>query len=151
MDIFELLRDENRAMLDEIRRLVIDYKTINNAEDIERSRHIFEILNEYIVIQNKMLYPKLPRQGEEDESIRTSKALLDEMDNIFEKSVMMHVDEPNLQYVQNLERLYNVLEAHFANLEERVYPLLRDRLDSRDIEQLNHFMNRKKLMAEMIL
>jgi hypothetical protein len=88
MDIFELLRDENRAMLDEIRRLVIDYKTINNAEDIERSRHIFEILNEYIVIQNKMLYPKLPRQGEEDESIRTSKALLDEMDNIFEKSVM---------------------------------------------------------------
>lgn len=140
MDIFDYLNERRAHCIRILRRMVDHYDKMENVKHIDQSHHAFDELMTYLKVEENLLYPKIIAKPQLKEALTYTHNLHGEMENILEKSVMIHVDEPSYEYRNNMEQLLVLLEKEDRYDRAELYPKAREVLTEKDYEDIDEHL-----------
>lgn len=139
MDIFEFLDNRMRTATHHLEELLSSFDhmdTLDREEMIMRSGAIFDIIISTIKIEDNQLYPKLLAKGLLKQEYQEAKALQQEIEQIIEASVLIHVDEPSFEFRRNLRNMLQVVIKYRRLNDKSVYPVAKTALSHHEMQDL---------------
>jgi hypothetical protein len=89
----------------ELKSVIQLYDTMNDDVRMSNSKKIFYEILGYIQIQSVIIFPLMEKDTTTVESITRSKELHESIRDTIEKATMLHVDEPDHEYLNRLRAL----------------------------------------------
>lgn len=129
-----------------LKDLVDNFKKLEDAERLEKSNTILDEVNSYLQIEENLFIPFMRQKGNFDDLIERIQVVHEELDNLTEHAIMMHVDEPSGEYWKDMARLANVLDRADRMDQEVLFPWARVYLTEED--QYHIATNLKNQMVE---
>jgi hemerythrin-like domain-containing protein len=139
MDLFEYLQTRMGYVIQHLERLITsfdDMEHLDRDEMIQKGGAIFDIVVSTIQIEDNLLYPKLREKGLLLEEYGVIRELQQEVEDIIESSVMMHVDEPSFEFRDNLQALHRCLLKYRRFDEKVVFPVARTALGHHEMRDV---------------
>jgi hypothetical protein len=128
-DLVRYLNSKLNRALEALNQLITYYECEDNPDRnhiIQQSGAIFDLVISYMKIEDNQIYPRFRRDGNLDREYHESRNLQREIEAIMDSSVLMHVDEPSNDFLDNLYALRRVLE-HLRRLDQKlVFPQIQE-------------------------
>lgn len=125
MNVLEFMSEKGAHATRELQELVASYDLLENQTLIQKSSEAFDHLRSYLQIEENLVLPMLKNLTGLAYPLQYAKTVFDEMEYIMEHGIMMHVDEPSLEYKHHLVDLLELLKQYRGYEEQEVLPLAR--------------------------
>jgi hypothetical protein len=139
MEILEIISSKLETAQYFLDDLLKNYERLEDTPRIEKANIIFENITSYLQIEQNLLFPFIKASREHDDILDRAQAIHDRIDEEMEKTVMVHVDEPDHQFYHGLGALARLLDEAKRVDHEAIFPWSRVYLSETDhISLLNH-------------
>lgn len=132
MEILEVIRTKMDMAQHVLRDLIKTYPYIDDTARIEKANLAFDNVQSYLQIEQNLLFPYIRKTGEHDDILDRAQAIQDRIDELLEKAVMVHVDEPDNQFYYSLDALLGLMEQAERVDNEAIFPWARVYLTEAD-------------------
>ena len=112
--------------------LVNNFKSLEDAERLEKSNLILDEVNSYLQIKENLLFPFIERQNKYEDMIARICAVHSDIEALTEHAIMMHVDEPSGEYWKDMIKLGDLLDRAQKTDEELLFPWAKAHLSDED-------------------
>lgn len=139
MDLFEFLDHKLRIAVHNIEALLNHFdsqETIDREGLIQKGGAAFDLIISYIRIEDNLIFPALRKKGLLQQEIAAIKAIQQEIENIIESSVMMHVDEPSCEFRDNLKALLKQLIRYRNIDQQQIFPYAKNAFSTNEMRAL---------------
>src|SRR6478609_2794157 len=89
----------------ELKSVIELYDSLNDDIRMSNSKKIFYEILGYVQIQTVIIFPMMEKDSTNLESVQRSKELHQSIRDTIEKATMLHVDEPDHEYLNRLRAL----------------------------------------------
>jgi hypothetical protein len=131
-EIRDLLQRKLDIAREQLNGLIQEYMNLNDDARLEKTNFAFDQITSYIQIERNLLFPVIHKRERGNDLIDPSIAIHEDMNQIMERAVMLHVDEPDFTFYDNLTGLLALLNK-LADLDQQsVWPWLEKNLTEED-------------------
>ena|GEM_PF-2766460 len=95
----------------ELKSVIQVYDDINDDVRMSNSKRIFYEILSYIQIQNVIIFPLMGKDTRSAESIQRSQELHQSIRDCIDRATMLHVDEPDHEYLNRLRALELLVDS----------------------------------------
>jgi hypothetical protein len=139
MEIIEIISSKLETAQHFLDDLLKNYDRLEDTPRIEKANIIFENISSYLQIEQNLLFPFIKASKEHDDILARACVIQNRIDEELEKTVMVHVDEPDGQFYHGLQALSRLLDEAKRVDHEAIYPWSRVYLSETDhFSMLNH-------------
>jgi len=136
MEILEVIHGKLNLARRVLHELIDNYKHLEDTPRLEKTTTIMDAINSYLQLEENLIFPYIRKTGEHDDLIDRAKSVHEQIENIIEHTINIHVDEPSGEYYDNLVRLLTLLEQAAKVDEDAIIPWARVYLSSTDQEYI---------------
>jgi hypothetical protein len=112
--------------------LTANYRHLDDATRLEKANTILDEINSYLQIEENLLFPFMQRNGEYDDLLAKARAVHEQIEDLTEYAIMMHVDEPSGEFWKNMVKLKDLIVLARRADEEMIFPWAKVYLSERD-------------------
>jgi hypothetical protein len=142
MNVFEFLSLKMENIIINLEKELKAYQHEEHEATIQNTGAIFDSIRSYIQIQENLIFPQLSQQqnllGQKQ---AFSQSIHEELENIMDSSVLMHVDEPSCEFKQNLEALLGLLKKYQQFDEVSFFPQAKRHLSPEDLTEIHQHLD----------
>jgi len=120
----------------ELKSVIELYDGLNDDVRMSNSKKIFYEILGYIQIQSVIIFPLMEKDTTTVESITRSKELHQSIRDTIEKATMLHVDEPDHEYLNRLRALDLLVNSLVEHDNEMLLPWMDTHLTIEDVARL---------------
>ncbi|HEY9745246.1 MAG TPA: hypothetical protein V6C99_03400 [Oculatellaceae cyanobacterium] len=132
MEVLEIISSKMEMAQHFLDDLLSNYDRLDDTARIDRANVVFDNITSYLQIEQNLLFPYIRKTGEHDDILEQALAVHDRIDEEMEKSVMVHVDEPDHQFYHGLDTIRGLLERAKRIDQEMIFPWARVYLSEED-------------------
>lgn len=149
MQVLDVINSKMEIAQRFLRDLVVNYDQLDDTARIERANIGLGNVQSYLQIEQNLLFPLIERTGEDTDILARACRIQNQMDDVLERSVMVHVDEPDHEFYHGMERLLNLLEQAAEVDREFIFPWAKEHLTEE--EQFSMLTNLQEQTAQETL
>jgi phenylalanine-4-hydroxylase len=132
----DYLRSRLNLAHKELKSLIQLYSGLNDDVRMSHSKSVFYEILSYIQIQSVVIFPLMEKQEQGQETIKRSKELHSSLKEVIDRSTMIHVDEPDNEYLHQLKSIDLLLESLSQHDERTVLVWMETNLSVDDVARL---------------
>jgi hypothetical protein len=132
MEVLDIISSKLDVAQRVLRDLVSNYYSMDDTARIERANIVLDNVNSYLQIEQNILLPYIEGSEEHVDIFARVCEVQNKIDNLLEKAVMVHVDEPDHQFYYSMEALQKLLSQAEQADREALFPWVRTYLTDAD-------------------
>lgn len=130
MEVLELLHAKLGIARRILRELVANYDNLSDNARQSASIEVLDDVNSYLQVKENLIFPYMAKNGEATDLMARSRAVDEQLEDITEHAIHMHVDETD--YYERLVTLLDLMDLAERTDQETIFPWARQYLNERD-------------------
>lgn len=122
MQVLDFLHGKLARARKVLRELIDHYEGMENSERMGKSTTIMDAINSYLQIKENLILPYMINAGQYRDLVEKVCAVHGDIENITERSIMIHVDEHGGDFYNNMVRLDALLAEAERTDKEILFP-----------------------------
>lgn len=132
MEILEIIQAKRSTAMRYLRDLLDNYGRLDDSDRMDKANMALDNISSYLQIQQNLLFPFIEKTGEHDDIMARSCEVQNRIDEVLEKAVMVHVDEPGNVFYHDMNVLFHLLEQAEQIDRDAIFPWARVYLTKQD-------------------
>jgi hypothetical protein len=141
MALFDNLLQENAMIKTTLYRFIADYEHLHDEERFNQISEVLDLLNHSMELKLNTVFPMIRKNPDFQTDLRDSMHRYDDLKDVMEKMVMIHVDEPHKQFKERAEQMLALVEEQTRLEENSMFPRMEEHLSSEERMTLEKTVN----------
>ncbi len=135
-DIINLVQSKINGAQDMLDDLIHNYADVPDTKRLDTTNLVMNQVHSYIHIVANLLLPRVDANGRNGDIVARNRTIIDDIEQLSEHMLMMHVDEPDNEFFNDLKKLADRLARAKRTVVDTIVPWAESNLTEEESQAL---------------